>query len=240
VCEASAADTLPVVLVHHHDAFVRNSLAADLSAEAMTVKEAADGETALLLVNTTGFNAAVLDGASPGTSGLDVLKKIRGTTLIANLPVLVLAEGAELERVVALELGADDCLLSPFTTREAKLRVRSLLRRSKELSSFTVIRTGDFYFDALAHDVRVRNTRLRLTTAEFRLLALLVKKQGAVAQKQELVSELSKPRGQSPDYRTINTHMRRLRRKLGPLGDRLQSIRGIGYRLALNDAARVA
>jgi two-component system phosphate regulon response regulator PhoB len=228
-----------VVLIHHHDSGTMKELAAVLAEEGFLVRQAPDGDAALLLLNSTGVNAAILDAASPGTSGLDVLKRVRGKSIIANLPVLVLAEGDELERIIALELGADDCLLAPFTGREVKLRIRSLLRRSNELSGFTVIRTGDFYFDALAHDVRVRETRLRLTSAEFRLLSFLVRKQGAVAQRQELVTELSRPQGHSPDYRTINTHMRRLRKKLGAAGDRLQGIRGVGYRFSLGDAPRV-
>jgi DNA-binding response OmpR family regulator len=226
-----------VVLLHHHDTAIRSCLAEALTAEGLLVNEVPDGDSALIVLNSTGVNAAVIDASSPGTSGFDVLKKVRNTTVISNLPILILAEGAELERVIALELGADDCLLSPFTSREVKLRVRSLLRRSNELSGFTVIRTGEFYFDALAHEVRVKDNIVRLTSAEFRLLSLLVKKQGAVALRHELVAELSRPEGHSPDYRTINTHMRRLGRKLGVAGQRLQSIRGVGYRFTINDTS---
>jgi two-component system phosphate regulon response regulator PhoB len=225
------------VLLQHRDTSTRAALDDALVADGLLVKSVADGEAALQVLNTTGVNAAVLDAASPGTSGLDVLKRVRNTPIIANLPILMLAEGEDLERVVALELGADDCLLAPFGGREVKLRVRSLLRRHNDISGLTVIRTEDFYFDALAHEVRVRDRQLRLTSTEFRLLSLLIKKQGAVVLRQELVTELSKLPEHAPDYRTINTHMRRLRQKLGVAGTRLQSIRGVGYRFTSHEVA---
>ncbi len=219
------------MLLHHPDEAIRTAISRTLSQDQLEVISVADGREAQQVLNAGSFQVIILSASSAGITGLDLLKRIRGNPAWESIPVLVLAEGPDYERIVSLELGADDCILAPFVGREVALRVRSLLRRSNCLPKQVIIQTPQFHFDPVAHDVRVLGNPVRLTGTEFKLLSMLIKKPGLVVEKRELTKALSGSSGQALDYKTINTHMRRLRGKLGPLGEQLQSIRGIGYRL---------
>ncbi len=228
----------PKVLLYHPDEAFRQSLTETLEPNSLEVVIAEDIPSALRLLKSSTLHAAILSGGRGGTySGFDVLRQIRGHAETEAMPVLVLTEGADYERIVSLELGADDCMLAPFSNREIRLRVQSLLRRSfcqqnGGTSKPVVIDTPEFYFNPLTLEVRVSGEAIHLTGTEVRILVLLVNRLGVVVEKQTLIDALS-PSPENPhDYRTINTQMRRLRKKLGPMGEYLQNIRDVGYRFS--------
>jgi two-component system phosphate regulon response regulator PhoB len=217
----------PTVLLFLQDDAIRRTIIAALTPDWIEVICAEDGRSAEKALDSGNIEAVVLGTSNTDTAGRDTLKRIRNNRETENIPVLVLAEGADYERIVSLELGADDCLLPPFIGREIWLRVRSLLRRSANHSKPPIIQSAEFHFDPIAIEVRVLGKPVHLTGTEFKLLSLLMRRPGVVVEK----DTLSRSTGRSLDYRTINTHMRRLRKKLGPIGEYLQSIRSVGYRL---------
>ncbi len=232
-----AAPHLPVVLLRCSDDEEREALMEAWPPETLNIRIASDSASALALLRSGSVQVAVLCVSGVGRSGFDLLKRIRADAETESLPVLIIAKGADYERIVSLELGADDSVLTPVTGREVWLRVRSLLRRSNALPKPNIIRTAEFLFDPLSHKVCIHGQPVHLTGTEFRLLNLLARRPGVVVERRELVETLTHHSGKLPDRRTINTHMRHLRKKLGPLGSSLQNIRGIGYRFSWHTAA---
>jgi len=174
------------------------------------------------------FALLILDIMLPDASGLDVLRRIRTES---RTPVLMLtAKGDARDRIKGLELGADDYLPKPFVPAELAARIRAILRRVQPRSGAAIER-GDVAIDPGARAVRVQGDPVALTTAEFDLLAVLLREAGRPVGKPELVREVL-GREFSPFDRSIDTHVYNLRRKLGPLsdgGERIKSLRGAGY-----------
>ncbi|HYG24366.1 MAG TPA: response regulator transcription factor [Verrucomicrobiae bacterium] len=190
---------------------------------------AADGAEALEKIRTEPPDLIVLDLMIPEIGGLDVCKILRRQPVTASIPIIMLtARAAEVDRVVGLELGADDYVTKPFSPRELVLRIRKLLQRGKE-DSQDVIRFGSLVIDIPRHMVSWQGESLDLTATEFKLLTLLAQRRGRVQSRDQLLRDVW-DYNSLVDTRTVDTHMRRLREKLGPAAKHLDTVRGVGYR----------
>jgi two-component system phosphate regulon response regulator PhoB len=180
----------------------------------------------------------VLDLNLPDVSGMDVCRLLRADPATRDLPILMLtARGAEQDRVGGLELGADDYVTKPFNVRELILRVESVARRRHEApASNQRVSAGRIGLDLDAHLCYVDGAELPLTLQEFRLLAYLIQGRGRVRTRDELLADVWNT---SPDLetRTVDTHVKRLRDKLGAAGDIIETVRGVGYRIREEAAA---
>ena len=176
------------------------------------VLTATDGAQALKKARSVLPSLVVLDLMLPEIDGLEVCKILRRDPATARIPIIMLtAKAAEVDRIVGLEIGADDYVTKPFSPRELVLRVNKLLRRGQR------------------HLVKWRTKSVELTHTEFRLLALLAQRCGRVQSREQLLRDVWEYNS-LVDTRTVDTHMRRLREKLGPAAKHLDTVRGVGYR----------
>jgi two-component system phosphate regulon response regulator PhoB len=192
---------------------------------------AADGAEALKKARTTGPSLILLDLMLPEVDGLEVCKILRRDAATANIPVImVTAKAAEIDRVLGLELGADDYVTKPFSPRELLLRIKSMLRRGQIQENKTdQFKLGDLLIDIPRHLVMVQGRKVDLTATEFKLLTLLAQRRGRVQSREQLLQDVWEY-DSLIDTRTVDTHMRRLREKLGKAAKYLDTVRGVGYR----------
>ena len=197
------------------------------------VATAADGAEAIKKVRAQLPSLIVLDLMLPEVDGLEVCRMLRRDANTAAIPILMLtAKAAELDRVLGLELGADDYVTKPFSPRELVLRIRKLLDRGREKAAEPeTLRLGDLLVDVPRHLVTVRGKRIELTATEFKLLTVLAQRRGRVQSRDALLRDVW-DYNSLVDTRTVDTHMRRLREKLGPAAKHLDTVRGLGYRFA--------
>ena len=194
---------------------------------------ARDGAKALAAARQERPDLIVLDLMLPEVDGLEVCKILRKDPATAAIPILMLtARAAEMDRVLGLELGADDYVTKPFSPRELILRIRKLLQRSQAAEDpAALIKLGEIEIDVPRHIVQVGGRRLTLTATEFRLLEILARRRGRVQTRDRLLQDVWGY--ENPiDSRTVDTHMRRLREKLGNVSEQLETVRGVGYRFA--------
>ena len=195
---------------------------------------ARDGTRALAIARTEHPDLIVLDLMLPEVDGLEVCKILRRDASTASIPVIMLtARAAEMDRVLGLELGADDYVTKPFSPRELVIRIRKQLSRSRtgdEKGSH--LRIGELQIDVPRHVVSVSAKVITLTATEFRLLEILGRRRGRVQSRDRLLQDVWGY--ENPiDSRTVDTHMRRLREKLGDAAEQLETVRGVGYRFAV-------
>jgi DNA-binding response OmpR family regulator len=212
-------------------------IARELSSGGFEVRQAGDGETALRLLAEDSVALVVLDWMLPGIDGLEVLRRLRQTSAV---PVLMLtARAEEVDRVIGLELGADDYLSKPFGARELMARIRALLRRHERLqemlaadraSGTTALTFGPLVVDPAAHAAQLRDEPLDLTRTEFGLLHLLLRNKGRAFSRAYLHDAVWGEPAVEGD-RSVDNTVLRLRKKLGPLGDAIETVWGVGYRL---------
>jgi two-component system phosphate regulon response regulator PhoB len=187
----------------------------NLEQAGFAVVTAADGAEALTKARATPPSLIVLDLMLPEIGGLEVCKMLRRDPATAGVPIIMLtARAAEIDRVLGLELGADDYITKPFSPRELVLRVKKLLHR-----------------DAPRHLVSWRGKAIELTATEFKLLVVLARRRGRVQSREQLLRDVWEYNN-LVDTRTVDTHMRRLREKLGLAAKYLDTVRGVGYRFA--------
>ena len=171
----------------------------------------------------------------PDISGLDVCKEIRNKSNNEDIFILMLtAKGEEVDRIVGFELGADDYLVKPFSLRELSLRVSSLLKRSRPHSSNEKVTIGELEIDIAAHRILLTNKEISLTKKEFELIMHLVQRNGRVQTREYLLSQIW---GYTSDVttRTVDTHIKRLRSKLGSFSKNIETVRSVGYRFNHKD-----
>jgi len=225
---------MPRILLVDDDAELLAMLGEYLAPEGFEVDTAGDGESGVLRALAGGVDLVVLDVMLPGQSGLEALRRLRRAS---TLPVLMLtAKGDDVDRIVGLELGADDYLPKPFNPRELVARMRALLRRSRAApdaggAGREALRAGDVVVRPGERIATWRGAALELTSTEFNLLEALVRNAGRVLSKVEL-SEHVLGRALTRYDRGIDMHVSNLRRKLGTLADGrspIQTVRGIGY-----------
>jgi two-component system phosphate regulon response regulator PhoB len=190
-----------------------------------------DGASGLEQAKKERPSLIILDLMLPEMDGKDVCRTLKSNVLTQSIPILMLtAKAEEVDRVIGFELGADDYVTKPFSPRELILRVKAILRR-KEVpqESEKVLRIGDLLIDIDRHRVSIKEKPIQLTSTEFKLLYELASKRGRVQTRENL---LDKVWGYTYEgyARTVDTHIRRLREKLGKMGGTIETIRGIGYR----------
>ncbi len=192
---------------------------------------APDGARALALARDERPALIVLDLMLPEIDGFEVCKLLRRDPATAGIPIIMLtARAAEMDRVIGLELGADDYVTKPFSPRELVLRIKKLLARVKAAEEpIAVLHLGELEIDGPRHAVKIDGAEVSLTATEFKLLELLARRRGRVQSRDRLLQDVwgyDNP----IDSRTVDTHMRRLREKIGVVADQLETVRGVGYR----------
>lgn len=203
----------------------------NLSNAGYDVITAADGEEALKKARTYCPDLILLDVMLPEIDGLEVCKLLRRDAATSGIPIIMLtARAAEIDRILGLELGADDYVTKPFSPRELVLRVKNLLRRRQgEEEKNSVMDFGDLVIDVPAHSVSVEGKGVELTATEFKLLHVLASRRGRVQSRDQLLKDVWEY-DSLIDTRTVDTHMRRLREKLDQAAKYLDTVRGVGYR----------
>jgi two-component system, OmpR family, alkaline phosphatase synthesis response regulator PhoP len=203
----------------------------NLQKEGFVVKCARDGESGLAAAAADTPDLVIVDLMMPGIDGLEVCRRLRTDSRTAAVPIIMLtAKSAESDRVVGLELGADDYITKPFSPRELAARIKAVLRRSSpQAAPATVIRRGDLTIDMTRREVSCGSKGLLLTASEFRLLHFMAVHPGQVFSRSELIDG-ALGRNISVVDRTIDVHITGLRRKLGRCGEQIETIRGFGYR----------
>ena len=210
---------------------LRDTLKYNLENEGFSVEAFSNGEDFLSSVDKNNPNLVILDLMLPGLSGLDVCRKLRSNDNYDGIGIVMLtAKSEEIDRIVGFELGADDYVTKPFSVRELILRVKVLLKkRTDDGANEQILEFGPILMNLDAHDVSIDGKIVNLTALEFKLLKHLLKRKGRVQTRDQLLGDVW---GYSSEVttRTVDTHIKRLREKLGEPGDLIQTIRGVGYR----------
>jgi DNA-binding response OmpR family regulator len=195
------------------------------------VKTASDGAEALTKARSVLPSLIVLDVMLPEIDGFEICKLLRRDPNTAAIPIIMLtAKAAEIDRVLGLELGADDYLTKPFSPRELVLRVKKLLERRQSAGGIKEkFQFGDLSIDVPRHLVTFKNKKIELTATEFKLLTILAQRRDVVQSRDQLLRDVWEY-DSSMDTRTVDTHMRRLREKMGAAAEFLDTVRGVGYR----------
>ncbi len=223
---------MPKVLVLEDEIDVRDLLVLHLKREGYEVSAFESADLALQAFQQTAFDLLILDWMLPQMSGLDVCKKIRNE-FRSRVPVMILTARADtMDKVIGLEIGADDYLTKPFEVREFVARVRALLRRATPEKSENHV-VGPFELNDESKKIFMEKRELLLTPNEFKLLATLIKKPETTFERGDLIALIQGP-GVAVVDRTIDTTVLGLRKKLGAHADRIETVRGFGYRLKGN------
>jgi phosphate regulon transcriptional regulator PhoB len=203
-----------------------------LEKEGMTCFEAANGEKALQLVREHRPDLMVLDLMLPGVDGLEICRLLRRDQNTASVAIIMLtAKAEEVDRIVGLEMGADDYMVKPFSPRELVARVKAVLRRGQMPSTDVVQRMGQLEVDEAKRQVRVGDTPVELTVKEFDLLCALIRAKGRVLNREQILESVwGYANAVDIESRTIDVHIRRLREKLGQESQRVVTVKGVGYR----------
>jgi two-component system phosphate regulon response regulator PhoB len=224
---------LPIesVLVVEDEKDIVDLIEYHLKQSGFSVITALDGRSGLERARTEHPSLIILDLMLPEMDGKDICRSLKSNPLTQSIPILMLtAKAEETDRLIGFELGADDYVTKPFSPKELVLRVKAILRRKEvDQGGEKIIRIGDLSIDIDRHQITVKKSPVRLTSTEFKLLVELASKKGRVQTREHL---LDKVWGYTYEgyARTVDTHVRRLREKLGPLGDSIETIRGVGYR----------
>ena len=222
------------ILVIEDEPDIRKNLEYNLAREGFKVSAVGSLSDANETLKNNVFSLILLDLMLPDGSGLDLCKKIKGNPETESIPIIILtAKDDEVDRVVGFELGADDYVTKPFSVRELILRVKAVLKRGTKKREIVEVERqfADLKIDVDSHEVHVDDKKINLTALEFRLLRQLVDRRGRVQSRDQLLSDVW---GYSSEVttRTVDTHVKRLREKLGPMGKYVQTIRGVGYKFA--------
>jgi DNA-binding response OmpR family regulator len=221
----------PKILVVDDEPEAVELLEFNLKAAGFDVLKAADGSEAINQARKALPGLIVLDLMLPEVDGLEVCKMLRRDPATAAIPIIMLtARAAEIDRVLGLEIGADDYVTKPFSPRELVLRVKKILERGRAKSGDSEIyQHGHLVIDPPRHMVSWRGKPIELTATEFKLLEILAQRRGRVQSRDQLLRDVWQYNNLI-DTRTVDTHMRRLREKLGPAARHLDTVRGVGYR----------
>jgi DNA-binding response OmpR family regulator len=221
------------VLVAEDEADIRSLLAFHLEREGYDVSLARTGSEALRLARDRPPDLLVLDLMLPGLDGLEVCRHLRREPATATLPIVMLtAKGDEVDRIVGLEVGADDYIVKPFSPKELVARVRAVLRRARAPVGTGALGAGAIVLDPDTHTAALGGAALTLTPKEFDLLRALLEARGRVLSREYLLDRVwGYARASEIESRTVDVHVRRLRAKLGGEGRRVVTVKTVGYRL---------
>lgn len=220
-----------LILVVDDEDDIRDLLVFNLKREGYDTLEASDGAAALELARSRRPSLILLDVMLPKLDGLAVCRELGKERSTDHIPIIMLtARGDDIDRIVGFELGAADYVVKPFNTRELLLRVKAMLRRRVQPEGETVMfRCHGVCLDPQAHKVTVNGRPVELTAIQFCLLRDLMRSQGCVRSREELLSSVWDYQFEGYD-RTVDTHIKRLRARLGEAADIIETVRGIGYR----------
>src|SRR2546426_1994487 len=222
------------ILIIEDESDVADLLTLNLRKAGYRVSTAADGASGLHKVRDDRPDFVILDLMLPKMSGLELCRILKSDAATAQVPILMLtAKAEEIDRIVGLEFGADDYVTKPFSPREIVLRIRAILRRSEGKPDEEHLSAGPIIIDPARHEVSVHGKHVDLTSLEFKLLRTLMQRRGRVQERDRLLNDVW---GYESiiDTRTVDTHVRRLRKKLGKAANVIESVRGFGYRLREN------
>ena len=222
----------PRILIIEDEQDVVDLLTLNLRKAGFALSTATDGATGLRMAREESPSLIILDLLLPKMPGLEICKVLKTDIATRQIPILMLtAKAEEIDRIVGLEFGADDYVTKPFSPRELVLRVNAILRRAKgEVVEEKKLSIGSITVDQSRHQVTVGDKPVRLTSVEYKLLSMLMRRQGRVQARDRLLNEVW---GYESiiDTRTVDTHIRRLRKKLGKASAAIETVRGFGYRI---------
>lgn len=225
------------ILVVEDETEIRRLIVLHLQREGFEVDQTGDGEEARQWLTTKDYDLAVFDWMLPSLSGLELTRWMRKRNQLGHVPVLFVTAKTEPEHIAAgLDAGADDYLSKPFDTLVLMARVNALLRRREWLearnapSESSVLTLGPLSMNTQTYEVTLAGEPMELTRSEFRLLETLMMNQGKVLSRENLIGEIQ-GEGVNVVGRTVDTHVFGLRKKMGELGDLIETIRGVGYRV---------
>ena len=222
------------ILVIEDEPDIRKTLEYNISREGHKVLTAGSIHDAEKILQSQSLSLVLIDLMLPDGSGLDFCRKLKTNSKTESIPVIILtAKDDEVDKVVGFELGADDYVTKPFSVRELILRIKAVLKRGEVKKDIVEVERqfGDLKIDIDSHEVYVNEMQINLTALEFKLLNQLVETRGRVQSRDQLLTEVW---GYSAEVttRTVDTHIKRLRNKLGSMGKYVQTIRGVGYKFS--------
>ena len=220
------------ILVVEDEPAIAELIAVNLSFAGHKVLRAADADQAKTLITAELPDLVLLDWMLPGKTGIQFAHELRGHERTRHVPVIMLTARAQTEdRIQGLQAGADDYLAKPFSPKELLLRVQAILKRLDSPSATTDLVHGPFRFDKNAVKCYIDNEPAELTSTEFKLLLFLCERPGRPQDRNDLLRTIW-GYSDAAHSRTLDTHMKRLRQKLGPHGSWIETIRGVGYQVA--------
>ncbi len=221
------------ILVIEDEPDLQQVLAYNLRLAGHGVISSLRGGEGLGLAQTQHPDLILLDLMLPDLSGIEICKRLKGETATRHVPILMLtAKGEEIDRVLGFELGAEDYVTKPFSVRELLLRIQAILRRTQPVrsqDSGDPVQFGNLRVDPGAYRVWVRNAEVQLTSMEFRLLMTLYERRNRVQTRASLLEDVWGMQADT-ETRTVDTHVKRLREKLGDAESYIETVRGVGYR----------
>ena len=228
---------MPTILVVEDEPDAAELLSFNLKSAGHEVTIAENGAKGLKCAQTIRPDLIILDHMLPGMSGIEVCRVLRANAETADVPIIMrTARAAESDRVKGFECGADDYVTKPFSMRELLLRVQTRLRRrSPLLSAAQQIKVGELVLDLMNQTAHIAGEEIRLTSTEMKLINMLVRTPGQTVARQTLLKDVWQY-NETSDTRTVDSHVRRLRSKLGPLAGYVETVQGVGYRLVVPEA----
>jgi phosphate regulon transcriptional regulator PhoB len=226
-------DTPKYILVVDDEADLVELVSYNLRKEGFIVESASDGESALKKIKKSNYDLLILDLMLPGIQGIELCRIVRNDPKNSGLPIIMLtAKGEEIDRIVGLEMGADDYMTKPFSPRELAARVKAVLRRFKEKPVMEkIMKIGDIEIDRERYTVTIRGKSVKLSATEFKLLLFLAERRGKVFSRGQLLDAVWRDEA-FVEPRTVDVHIRRLRSNIeaDPAEPRyIKTMRGIGY-----------
>ena len=220
---------MQTILIAEDEADIRQLVSFNLERETYKTITAGDGKEALTLATSKIPDLIILDLMLPIMDGFSVFKELKIDSRTKDIPVIMLTAKAQLDDIIAgLEMGADDYLTKPFSPKELVLRVKALLKRVKISSGETIIESGKIRLDKNTLHCFIFGKKIDLTPTEFKLLLILIEREGGPQNRSDLLREVWGYRD-TANSRTLDTHMKRLREKLGELSRCIETVRGVGY-----------
>ena len=220
------------ILVVDDEPDIRRLIVMHLERDGFRCRTAGTGLDALREAKAAAPDLVILDLMLPTIDGLEVCRRLRADGATAGVPIIMLpARADEVDRVVGLEIGADDYVVKPFSPKELVARVRAVLRRAQPAEPVRVLTAGPLTLDPARHAVTLDGRPLALTPKEFDLLQVLLESAGRVLSRERLLSHVwGYARADEIESRTVDVHVRRLRAKLGDFGSRIATVKAVGYR----------
>ncbi len=218
------------ILIVEDDKNISELIKYNLEKAGFTTISAISGESALDILQTQTINLILLDIMLPEIDGFEICRRIKQDHKLANIPIIILtAKSEEIDKIVGFELGVDDYVIKPFSPRELSLRIKAVLKRKLHIQNEEeILNVSNIIIDIPKHTVTVNKKEIDLTAMEFKLLSLLIQRKNRVQTRESLLNDVWDITSEVTT-RTIDTHIKRIRQKLGKAGDIIETIRGVGY-----------